>query len=197
MTPIRLTISSKCGDGDRNHASITITPVKVQSRSQYCKAYLEQICFWGSSTTFSIVETDVQDSTRPKQVVNVGEVSSLVYRRLCPDLSFEYALENATEYLEVHGNMLRTTRSKAIDHDTNNPGPALLVKLNCNVKLAFDTPIVTISQVVQVNILDKNDNYPEHHNSERNIYLKDPHLKNVSAYLCNLNTRRLSPIIYN
>lgn len=112
--------------------------------------------------------------------MEIGEVSSLVYRRLCPDLSFDYRLANATEYLAMHGNVLKTLPNKSIDHDSLRPGPELLANIQCIVQLAFDVPPVTVEKVVKVTVLDKNDNYPKIHNGAMHFMMPDPHFKKVS-----------------
>lgn len=179
VSPIRLTINIKCPKVRPNHVSLIVQPVKVPSRKEFCKTHLDKICFWDSAI-YSIVETDALDEETSPSIVSIGEVSSLVYRRLCPDLSFDYRLVNATEYLDMHGNILKTTSIKSIDHDTLAPGPVLFAQLQCTVQVAFDAPPVTMAKVVQVNVLDKNDNYPKIHNSALYYRMPDPHFKKVS-----------------
>lgn len=159
--------------------SLIVQPVKVQSRHEFCKSHLEKICFWDSAI-YSIVETDARNGRTRSPIVEIGEVSSLVYRRLCPDLSFDYRLANATDYLAMHGNILRTAGNKSLDHDSQEPGPELFANLQCTVQLAFDEPPVNIYKVVQVVVLDKNDNYPEIHNGVMDYTIADPHFKKVS-----------------
>lgn len=162
--------------------SLIVQPVKVRSKQEFCKTHLDKICFWDSAI-YSIVETDAPKTAAPQPSVDIGEVSFLVYRRLCPDLSFDYRLVNATEYLSMHGNVLKASGNKSIDHDSLQPGPVLFAKLQCSVQLAFDTPPVNVSKVVQVNVLDKNDNYPELHNAAERYQMDDPHFKKVSRQL--------------
>lgn len=177
-SPLRLTINIQCDNTTTSHVSLTVQFVKVHSRGDFCKTHLETICFWDSAV-YSIVETDALDN-QPPPVVEIGELSSLIYRRLCPDLKLDYSLVNATEYLNIHGNLLTSSRKQAIDHDSLHPGPVLYAELKCSVQLAFDTPTVNITKVVQVTVLDKNDNYPELHNGAFHFMMADPQFKKVS-----------------
>lgn len=169
-------------------------PVKVRSRAEFCKTHLDKICFWDSAV-YSIVETDAPNGQHGASV-EIGEISSLVYRRLCPDLSFDYKLINATEYLAVHGNVLRTSGNTSIDHDSPSPGPLLFAELQCTVQLVFNAPPVTITKVVEVTVLDKNDNYPEVHNGALQYTMPDPHFKKVSELIFLPNIRPPNKVLH-
>lgn len=165
-----------------SHVSFTVQPVKVQSRAEFCKNHLETICFWDSAM-YSIVETDTLEDRRPAptSAIEIGGVSALFYRRICPDLKLDYNLGNATDYLNIHGHVLRTSQLRSIDHDSLNPGPGpvLFVQLQCTVQIDFETAPTKIMKAIQINILDKNDNYPVLHNGKHNHYMPDPHFKEV------------------
>lgn len=196
--PIRLTINIKCPEMPTNHVSLIVQPVKVKSRIEYCKTHLDEICFWDSAM-YQIVETDAPEHEQQKSAsVEIGEVSSLVYRRLCPDLSFNYSLVNATEYLDMHGNILKTSSSNksAIDHDTLAPGPVLFANIKCMVQLEFNALPVTVTKVVQVTVLDKNDNYPEIHNVAQHYRMEDPHFQKVSPVGNRINIRICPPFLF-
>lgn len=175
-----LTITAKSVDKlvKSSRVSFIIKPLPVKSRTDFCNNYLERVCFW-DSVTYSVTETD-SIYKEAQGSVEIGELSPLAYRKLCPDVKVEYFLKNATQYLKVHGNILRTNASSTIDHDSYNPGPLLLAAVNCVVQKYFNSAPVTYLRVLRINVLDKNDNYPQIHNGNFEQRLLDPHFQAVS-----------------
>lgn len=177
MDPVRLAIKVVCLNNKTARVSLVVSP-KVISRTAFCQNNLETICFWDSAV-YSIAETDSLDSAATPPVFDIGQVSGLVYMRLCPDLKLDYSLENGTEYLRLHGNTLQTSGIKPLDHDSFKPGPILNMKINCKVQVAFNKDPTTLAKVIQLNILDKNDNYPERHNGLNRFNIGDPNYTKV------------------
>lgn len=173
-----MTVNANCANITLR-ASLTVSAIKDVSRKKYCDNYQEAICFWDSAV-YSIVETDTRNASKIPSSVDIGQISNTIYQRICPKYNRVYTLGNATQYVNIKGNFLRTGELP-LDHDSSSPGPVLDIQINCAIQ--GESKPRTVTKVIRLNILDKNDNYPEKHNGVETYKTTDPNFTKVTEWI--------------
>lgn len=145
-----LKIKSQSRETVLDRVIIIVTPMDVFSVQEFCKSFASKLCFWDTAT-FHIAENN-------KKFEVIGPLSSEAYRQMCPFAKLNYRLLNNTDYFTIKNGSL--TALKSLDHEDGDPGPSVMVSIECSVHWPDKLLGKPHRHTFQVNLVDQNDNGP-------------------------------------